>query len=759
MFQRLHMKIMGIISCIILVAICTATFFYVLDLKKNHLETIEWRSVTLAQSIRVHLIGRYEMSKGFANINLILESAYLECKGLFEANRHLNVSFVCVLSSTGEVIIHNDKAFWKTRLKQPELLQAIESGKIRTVSVDENYHTLIPVTTDEGVRLGIIDMGFPKYVVDEKIKKALGRAVILSLTLFIAAFILTWLFVRQVVTRPINRLIYATSQIAGGNLTGDIYHSSTRDFRDLAVSLTRMRDSICRGIADLEQKNQEVKALIACSPVALFSIDLSCAVSIWTTSAERLFRWQANEVLGKKLPMIPEEEANRFEELFKKVGKGSVIMGCELLLKRKDGALFHGSLSSAPVRDGSGGIIGVMGTVEDISQRIDREKSHQKVQVQLLQAQKMESVGRLAGGVAHDYNNTLGVILGYAEMILEQLSPEDPKCDDLHEIIKATLHSADITRQLLTFARKQTISPAIIDLNAQVENMLKMLNRLIGENIELKWIPGNDLGTVKMDMTQMNQILANLCINARDAINDTGRITIETCLATIDDAYCADNPWFKPGRYVCLSISDTGSGMDKETLKKIFDPFFTTKEMGVGTGLGLATVYGIVKQNSSFINVYSEPGRGSIFNIYFPRYSAPTDKEIQVSSPVQTGQGETLLLVEDDPATLKIYRQMLESVGYRVIETQCPDHAVDIARSTKENIQLLITDVIMPKMNGNELSQKITAVQPDLKTLYMSGYTADVIGHQGVLDHDVNFIQKPFSKKELAQKVRAVLYQ
>jgi signal transduction histidine kinase len=290
----------------------------------------------------------------------------------------------------------------------------------------------------------------------------------------------------------------------------------------------------------------------------------------------------------------------------------------------------------------------------------------------------------------------LGVILGYAEMILEQLSPEDPKCDDLREIIKATLHSADITRQLLTFARKQTISPTMIDLNEQVENMLKMLKRLIGENIELKWIPGNDLGTVKMDMTQINQILANLCINARDAIDNTGCITIETCLATIDDACCADKPWFKPGRYVCLSISDTGSGMDKEILKKIFDPFFTTKAMGVGTGLGLATVYGIVKQNNCFINVYSEPGTGSTFNIYFPRHTAPTDKAMPVSSPVLTGQGETLLLVEDDAGILKIYRQMLESIGYRVIDTQRPEHAVDIASNTTENIRLLITDVIMP---------------------------------------------------------------
>ena len=340
MFQRLQMKIMGIIGSIILIAICTAASFYVLDLKKNHFETIEWRSVTLAQSIRVHLIGRYKLSKGLADLNLILESAYLECKKLFDANRHLNVSFVCVLSKSGEVIIHNDKAFWKTRFKQPALLQALGAGTIQTVQVDENFHTLIPVTTAEGLQLGIIDMGFPKYVLEQKIMNALVRAVILGLTLFIAAFILTWLFVRKVVTLPMNRLIDATTQIAGGDLTGDIYHSSTRDFRTLAVSLTRMRDSIRRSMADLEDKNQEVKALIACSPVALFSIDLSYYISIWTTSAERLFRWQAREVLGKKLPMIPEEETDRFDDFFQKVRNGNVMMGCELLLKKRTAPFF-----------------------------------------------------------------------------------------------------------------------------------------------------------------------------------------------------------------------------------------------------------------------------------------------------------------------------------------------------------------------------------------------------------------------------------
>lgn len=758
MARSLHLRIMLFIGLTISVIICALSLYYVKNLRQDYLETIEWRSATLAQSIRVHLTSRYDMFKGLADTDLMVESAYLLCKSLYYANQHMHVSFVSVLAENGRIITHNEKALWNKMVDRPELLQALQSAKITTILLDDTYHTLIPVVTGEGnVRLGTIDVGFPKDVVDRKVTRAVSNAVLLCVPLFFISFLTAWFFIRQVVTHPVDRLIEATSHIARGDLDREIDSSKTEEFQNLAESLAGMRDAIRQTMVELSRKNQEVKALIACSPVALFSVDLAGRVAIWTASAERLLGWPADEVMGRRLPTVPEGNQKQFDMLCQKAHEGGVVMGYEMPQKKRNGSVFPATLSCAPIRDSAGSIIGVMGTIEDITKRIEREHAHQKVQTQLIQAQKMESIGRLAGGVAHDYNNTLGVILGYAELLQERLAKEGNKCEELREIIKATLHSADITRQLLAFARQQTISPKRLDLNRCVENMLKMLRRLIGENIELEWLPQKNLGSVKMDMVQVDQILANFCINAKDAMDGSGKITIETRSVTVDEAYCSSHPEFHPGEFICLTVSDTGTGMDKKTQEKIFDPFFTTKGMGEGTGLGLSTVYGIVKQNNGIIDVYSELGKGTTFNIYLARYESPVEQGATVRSPLDTGKGEGILLVEDDEDILEISQQMLTSLGYRVIDTQSPAQAVALARENKDILKLLITDVILPDMNGLELSGRVQEVCPNLKTLFMSGYTADVIAHQGVLDDGVHFIQKPFSKQDLADKVRSVL--
>jgi nitrogen-specific signal transduction histidine kinase/CheY-like chemotaxis protein len=383
---------------------------------------------------------------------------------------------------------------------------------------------------------------------------------------------------------------------------------------------------------------------------------------------------------------------------------------------------------------------------------------HRKLEAQLRQAQKMESVGRLAGGVAHDFNNMLGVILGHVEFALEKADENHDLVSDLNEIQKAAKRSADITKQLLAFARKQTISPRKLDLNDTVESMLNMLRRLIGEDINLAWNPGKQLWPVKMDPSQVDQILANLCVNARDAIEGVGKLTIETGMKTFDPAYCADHAGFVPGGFVVLAVSDDGCGMDKKTLNNIFEPFFTTKDVGKGTGLGLATVYGIVKQNNGFINVYSEPDQGTTFRIYLPRCVAADEPSVVVNSekPVPTGT-ETILLVEDESAILRMTQMMLERKGYSVLPAATPAEAMDLAKTHADNIHLLMTDVVMPEMNGRDLAKHLTGLFPDIKLLFMSGYTANVIAHQGVLDEKVAFIQKPFSMKDLAEKVREVL--
>ncbi|NUN98436.1 MAG: response regulator, partial [Candidatus Omnitrophica bacterium] len=388
--------------------------------------------------------------------------------------------------------------------------------------------------------------------------------------------------------------------------------------------------------------------------------------------------------------------------------------------------------------------------------RVEEERN--KLQDQLLQVQKMDAIGRLAGGVAHDFNNMLQAILGHVDIALRAELPESPLKGDLLAIRQAAMRSADLTRQLLAFARKQTIDPKVLDLNDTVSSMLRMLQRLIGENIQLIWTPGYRLWRVRIDPTQVNQILANLTVNARDAISGVGRLTIETSNATLDEAYCEERVGFVPGEYVRLSVSDTGCGMSKETVEQIFEPFFTTKGIGEGTGLGLATVYGIVKQNEGFIQVQSELGQGASFQIFFPRCGSDLVDQTPSSEPEPPRGGtETILLVEDEPAILLIGRRILEEFGYTVLVASCPGEALELAANHPGEIHLLITDVVMPEMDGRELGNRLHAVRPSMKLLFMSGYTANIIAHRGILEAGIRFIPKPFNITDLGKKVREAL--
>ncbi len=381
-----------------------------------------------------------------------------------------------------------------------------------------------------------------------------------------------------------------------------------------------------------------------------------------------------------------------------------------------------------------------------------------RLAAQYQQAQKMESIGRLAGGVAHDYNNMLSIIIGYTQLALLKTPAEHPVNKQLQEIMKAAQRSAALTSQLLAFARQQAISPKILDINRTIAGMLKMLRQLIGENIDLLWQPGDISWHVKMDPSQLDQLLTNLCINARDAIDDVGKVTIETDVILFDEAYCAKHVGFVPGEFVMIAVSDDGCGMDSATVKTIFEPFFTTKKDNGGTGLGLATVYGIVRQNNGFINVYSEPGNGTAIKVYLPACDEHLIAEAHSQqSETPKGQGERILLVDDEEALVTLAGKMLEQLGYDVITANTPAEAMHLARQTLRPIELLLTDVVMPEMNGRELSNALQQLCPQLKTLYMSGYTANVIAHRGVLEDNVNFIQKPLFMDELAMKIRTVL--
>lgn len=411
----------------------------------------------------------------------------------------------------------------------------------------------------------------------------------------------------------------------------------------------------------------------------------------------------------------------------------------------------HFLCTSNPILDDNGNIKLIIEQLTDITEK-------KKIDEQLNQAKKMESVGRLAGGVAHDFNNMLGVILGYTEMALEEIEPAAPLYNSLQAVQHAAERSADLTRQLLAFARKQPAAPKVIDINDTVEGILKMLGRLIGEDINLLWQPGRNLQPVKVDPSQIDQILANLCVNARDAVAGVGKVTIETDAKTFDENYCIDHLGFLPGEYVLLEVSDDGCGMDEKTLNHIFEPFFTTKEQGKGTGLGLASIYGIVKQNNGFINVYSEPDQGTTFKIYLPAYAEKSAGMLEKELELPTKRGsETILLVEDESAILHMTTMMLERLGYTVVAAATPGEAIRLAHKYRGRIDLLMTDVVMPEMNGRQLAGNLLSHYPDLKRLFMSGYTANVIAHHGVLDEGVHFIQKPFSMKDLGGKLREAL--
>jgi PAS domain S-box-containing protein len=439
-------------------------------------------------------------------------------------------------------------------------------------------------------------------------------------------------------------------------------------------------------------------------------------------------------------------------EVFRTLIAGGQWTG-EVKMYARDRRVLDILLRAYANKDKDGRITALVGIHTDITAR-------RKLEEDLRQAAKMDAVGRLAGGVAHDFNNMLGAILGYTELVMDACPPGDPMQANLKQIELAALRSADLTRQLLAFARKQTIAPRVIDLNVTVEAMLKLLRRLIGENLELIWKPCTAAVWVRMDPAQLDQILANLCVNARDAIAGGGTITIETKTAVVERPV-PGRVYIAPGAYVLLAVQDTGCGMDEETVAHIFEPFFTTKPRGEGTGLGLATVYGAVKQNHGYIDVASAPGRGTTFTVYLPREqpeeSAGPAAGDAAARPTPAPGRETILLVEDEPVMLEMTALMLRNLGYVVLVAGTSAAALELAQQQSGRIDLLMTDVVMPGMNGHELAERLRPLRPGLKRLYMSGYTADVIAHHGVLDEGVQFIQKPFSMKALGEKLREVL--
>ena len=468
--------------------------------------------------------------------------------------------------------------------------------------------------------------------------------------------------------------------------------------------------------------------------------------------------WKRDEVIGRTSTDIHFwADLSARKEMVAELMAGRDVLDREMEFLRKDGTKRTGIYSARMIRISDE--LTLIFILQDITRSRHLEAEQRKLETQLQQSQKLEAIGVLAGGVAHDFNNMLGAIIGYAELAMQTLDSSDPIRESFSKILDAAQRSANLTRQLLAFARKQTVEPVVLDLNAAIEGVLKMLRRIIGENIELAWMPATGQCTVRMDPSQLDQILANLCVNARDAIKEVGKVSIKTGTVLFDEDSCMAYADCLPGTYVRLSVSDDGCGMDRETQDHIFEPFFTTKEVGQGTGLGMATVYGIVKQNEGFIQIYSEPDIGTTFNIYLPQHTAGEESKGSeaASEAVPRSRGETVLMVEDDITMREMGRMMLQRLGYSVLPAPTPGEAIRIVEDERIDIQMFITDVVMPEMNGRELADRLLEIRPGMKHLFMSGYTADVIAHRGVLDEGINFIQKPFSLRDLAVKIRDVL--
>ena len=494
-------------------------------------------------------------------------------------------------------------------------------------------------------------------------------------------------------------------------------------------------------------------SIVESSEDAIISKTLDGIVTSWNKGAERTFGYTADEVIGKPIGfLLPQERVEEESLIIERVKQGEHVTHFETVRRRKDGKDIHIALTISSIEDGAGMIIGFSKIARDITEQ-------KSLEAQLRQSQKMEGVGQLAGGIAHDFNNLLTVINSYSAMVLGELDFSNPFARNGIEQIKEAGHrAATLTRQLLMFSRQQVLEPKVLDLNEVVSNIAKMLRRLIGEDITQILCLHPALGRIKIDPGQMEQIIMNLAVNARDAMPLGGQLTIETENVELDNAYARTHALVQPGSYVMLAVSDTGCGMDMDTQARIFEPFFTTKGVGSGTGLGLATVDGIVKQSGGNIWVYSELGKGTTFKIYFPRVEQTAELPEPGAAPAELLRGsETVLLVEDDEMVRALAQAILERYGYDVLAARIVHDALRFAQEGAAQISLLLTDTIMPGMNGPDLAKRVQSARPEIKVLFMSGYTDKVISCTAALESGTAFLQKPFTPQTLTRKVHEVL--
>ena len=533
--------------------------------------------------------------------------------------------------------------------------------------------------------------------------------------------------------------------------------SAIRDISDrkrIAEELRRANEELHRRTAEqLGEYRSRLASIIDSSDDAILSKELNGTITSWNKGAERIYGYTPEEVVGKHISLLtPSDRPNEISEILQKIAAGESIEHYESVRVAKDGRQLSVSISVSPLRDAAGEIVGASAIAHDIT-------AQKRAEGQLRQSQKMEAIGRLAGGVAHDFNNILAIINACTEFLRDRIDPAAEPSAYVENIKKATLRGVALTRQLLSFSRTSTIQPCVLDLNDRLKDISKLLRPLLGEDIEVLIVSRSPSAVIEADPGQLDQIVVNLAVNARDAMPRGGKFILETAAVRFDEDFAGQHQPMAAGKYVQLAVSDTGSGMDEATVSRIFEPFFTTKEAGKGTGLGLSTVYGIVKQSAGHILVYSELGHGTTFKIYLPsadhKVGLESRPEMETVSPKR--QGTTILLVEDDEMMRDLTRQLLQEHGYTVVEANDGKSALEWVESHPGPIDLLLTDVIMRHVSGPELAERLHTSHPTLKVVYMSGYTGELMANRDVLKPGVTLLEKPFTRTALLNTIHTTL--
>jgi PAS domain S-box-containing protein len=723
--------------------------------------TREFSDVLRSKALTTGKVLKYQMEKLMSFGLLPEEIVGFEDQCAEVVAKYGDISYAFVADVRGRILFHNQPSRNGTALAEPGILAAlaspVESTWLNTDGKDRFYEVAVPVFTPRGEHVVSIVIGVPEQVVARKTRRILMQASAVAVACSGFSTLLLLYALSAWVSKPIDRFLAVIGDISRNDMkfTNRVAVGSRDEIGRLGSAFNEMIDTLEETTVSkdlLQESEGKYRSLVEHSQVGVYILQ------------DRVFRFVNNrfceiiaygrgEVIDRLDPrsLVHPEELEEIESEIMRCFSGEIAsIDREVRFIRKSGEVFPatilGTLSQYHGRPA------IIGTVLD--------KSKEKLlEEQLLQSQKLEAVGKLAGGIAHDFNNLLTAILGYTELLLDRLRESDPLRGDVEEIRKAGARAAGLTRQLLAFSRKQVFQPKVINMNDVVANMDAMLHRLLGEDIERKSVITEGLWNVRADPGQMEQVILNLAVNARDAMPGGGKITVETANVVLDESYARSHVAVTPGPYVLIALSDTGSGMDEKTRARIFEPFFTTKGPGKGTGLGLSTVYGIVKQSQGVVWVYTEPGKGTTFKVYLPAVMDSAEPLVPVEeiTAVLYNGSETILLAEDEDIVRDLVMKVLRAGGYKVLPARDGMEAIRIGDSHKGTIHLLVTDVVMPRMSGRELVGRILPARPQMKVMYMSGYTENAIVHHGVLEEGVEFIQKPFKTTDLVRRVREVL--